>query len=119
MRFSGTACAVFSLSDTGIRLRDALFRYNALSDGLHLRNAYLIWLSVPRLLAYRTVYNIQVVRFLCIGYAVIGFPVVSLSDGLQSSRGGFSPVLSMQLLTSQLLAYWAVYNHPRDVFVLH
>lgn len=119
MRFSGTACAVFSLSDTGIRLRDALFRYNALSDGLHLRYACLNGCRSPGCWPIGRSIIIQVVRFLCIGYAVIGFPVVSLSDGLQSSRGGFSPALSMQLLASQWLAYWAVYNHPRDVFVLH
>ena len=62
---------------------------------------------------------IQRMRFFCTEYAIVRLPVVSLLDGLQLSKGCVSPALSMQLSISRSLAYWTVYNHPRDAFLLH
>ena len=36
-------------------------------------------------------------RFSCSGYAIVGLPVVGLSDGLQSSKGCVPLALDMQL----------------------
>ncbi len=84
-------------------------------------------------------------RFSHTGYAVVGLPVASLldglqsskgcvslalsmqfrppvdslSDGLQSSNGCVSPALNMQLSVPWSLAYRTVYNHPKDAFLLH
>lgn len=89
--------------------------------------------------------TIQTMHFFCTKYAIVGLPVVSLSDhlksskalfllhwicncrlpvvspsdGLQSINGCASPALSMQLLVPWSLAFWTVYNHLRDNFVLH
>ncbi len=61
---------------------------------------------------------IQRIRFVCTEYAIVGLPVVSLSDGLQLSKGCASPALNMQLSISRSLAYRTVYNDPRDAFLL-
>ena len=62
---------------------------------------------------------IQWMRFSCIEYAVVSFPVVGLSNGLQSSKGCVSSALSIQLSLYQLLGYRTVYNPPREAFFLH
>ena len=46
--------------------------------------------------------------FSCIEYAVVSFPVVDLLNGLQSSKGCVSSALSMQLSLYQLLGYRTV-----------
>ena len=65
---------------------------------------------------------VQGMRFSHTEYPVVGLPVDSLWDGLQSSKGCVSPTLSMQLSVSRLLAYGTyrtVYNYPMDTFLLH
>ena len=52
------------------------------------------------------------------GLRVVSLPVVGLPDGLQSSQGCVSPTLSMHLSVSRSLAYWTLYNHPRNAIVV-
>ena len=59
---------------------------------------------------------IQGMCFSCTEYAVVGLPVVGLSDGPQSSKGCVSPTLNMQLSICLLLAHRTVNNLPRDAF---
>lgn len=53
-------------------------------------------------------------RCFCTEYAIVGLPVVSQSDGLQSYKRYFFAELSIQLSISRSLAYWTVNKYPRD-----
>lgn len=85
---------------------------------------------------------IQGMRFSCTKYAIISLPVISLSNGLQSSKGYILLALDMQLLSLalgqsiiiqgmpfsrteypivvfQFLFYRKIYNHKMDALLLH
>ena len=53
-----------------------------------------------------------------VGFRVISLPVVGLPNDLQSFQGCVSPILSMQLTVSRSLAYWKLYNHPRNAYAM-
>ena len=115
-----TTCAVVSLLD---KIHASIYKMwsSGAARAVHsLPNVYQVRLQffdllVHLSLAYGWCTSIWRVRFSHTEYAAVGLPVVSLADGPQPFKECVPPALSMQWL----LAYWTVYNHPRDAFLPH